>query len=265
MSKPQNLTLLNPNLVSEFEPYSGMAVAVSGGVDSSTLLAAACHYFGSENCLGILAISPSLAKSERELAHSVCAKLNVELIEIETQEMKREEYRQNLGDRCYWCKRALFLEALPVAQLNNLPLAYGENAEDLLEDRPGRRAAMQAGILAPLRDAGMHKSHVRDLAAQLGLNIATKPASPCLASRIAKGIRVEIDDLSTIDIIESKIKSMGFSNLRARIVAPAAMCLEFEQEDLKRAEELDKKLAQLLKQYNMSLVGIRLYCSGAVA
>ena len=265
MSKLQNLTLLSGNLIREFQPYSGMAVAVSGGVDSSTLLAAACHYFGPENCLGILAISPSLARSERESAHNVCAELNVELVEIQTQEMDSQEYRQNLGDRCYWCKRALFLEALPIAQFNNLPLAYGENAEDLLEERPGRRAAIQAGILAPLRDAGMYKSHVRHLAKQLGLKIAHKPASPCLASRIAKGVRVEIDDLNTIDIIESKIKSMGFSNLRARLVAPMVIFLEFEEEELKRAEGLKEKFAQLLEQYNMTLLGVRRYCSGAVA
>ena len=99
----------------QFEPYDGLAVAVSGGVDSSLLLAAACEYYCADNCLAVIAVSPSLGACELEDARSLCQQLDVELVELQSNEIENLAYVANDGTRCYWCKQELFKLAIPVA------------------------------------------------------------------------------------------------------------------------------------------------------
>jgi uncharacterized protein len=164
-----------------------LGVAFSGGVDSSTLLALAARALGREQVLAILGVSPSLAADEREAAHQVAAFVGVPVVEVETLEGDRPEYRRNGPDRCFHCKDELFgrISDELAARHGLAAVAYGENADDARRpDRPGAAAASAHRVLRPLAEAGIDKAGVRRIARALRLPCADKPAAPCLASRI---------------------------------------------------------------------------------
>jgi uncharacterized protein len=256
-----NISALN----AVFKQYNGLAIAVSGGVDSGLLLAAACNYYGPENCLAIIAVSPSLATAELDDARKLCETLKVELAEVSTQEMNNDLYVANQGDRCYWCKHELFSFAIPIAASRDLQLAYGENHDDLKQHRPGRTSADENQVIAPLRSAGFTKQDIRNYARHLGLDIADKIASPCLASRIATGTKVSIDALEMIEKIESQLHQIGFELCRARVIGSDKVVFEFGVEELKHAQKKSLQLEKLATAHGQQLLEIRAYSSGAVA
>ncbi len=196
-----------------------LGVAYSGGVDSATLLALAVRALGPERVVGILGVSPSLATSERRLAHEVAEFIGATIVEIETHEGENPAYIANGPDRCFHCKEALFSEiddAL-AAQLGLDAVAYGENADDAgRPDRPGAFAATNHRVLRPLADAGLTKADVREVARALSLPVADKPASPCLASRIPHGEPVTPERLAQVEKAESIVRDLGFRDFRVR-------------------------------------------------
>lgn len=196
-----------------------LGVAFSGGVDSAVLLAVAAQALGRHDVLALLGVSPSLAASERAIAHQVADSLGVQVIEFEPGEQNNPLYRANGFDRCYHCKHALFttISTDIVAQHHLDAVAYGENADDALAiDRPGARAAHEHRILRPLADAGVTKTRVRSLARAFSLSVADKPAAPCLASRIPHGQEVTPEKLRQIEDAEAVLKACGFSDGRVR-------------------------------------------------
>jgi pyridinium-3,5-biscarboxylic acid mononucleotide sulfurtransferase len=196
-----------------------LGVAFSGGVDSSLLLALAARVLGVDGVLALLGVSPSLAAEERSAAHDVARQVGVRLVEVMTFESDRPEYQANGPDRCFHCKEELFSRIDEgIADRYGLDaIAYGENADDARRpDRPGARAAMNHNVLRPLADAGMTKLAVRTLARALGLQVADKPAAPCLASRIPHYHVVTPTKLSQIDRAESALRQLGFAELRVR-------------------------------------------------
>ncbi|MBC8370367.1 MAG: hypothetical protein H8E25_10225 [Planctomycetes bacterium] len=252
-------------LKQQFKPHHGLAVAVSGGVDSSLLLAAACDYYGAQNCLAVIAVSPSLADQSLADARKLCADLKVELIELATNELENKYYIANKGDRCFWCKQELFMQALPIAVARNLPLAYGENYDDMAHERAGRISAEQNKILAPLRDASFSKNDVRRYARALKLSVADKPAAPCLASRIAVGQAVSLESLEVVAIIEQQLRGKGYQVFRARIIGSNKVSFEFDENELPRAIAESKSIAKLATAQGMVADEITTYCSGSVA
>lgn len=190
-------------------------IAYSGGVDS-TLLAAEAHAHLGSGALVVTAVSPSLARRERRAASDVAKRFGWNHLEIETKELARAEYKRNAPDRCYWCKTELFEVLAPIAARRDAPILVGTNADDLDEHRPGLRAAREQEALAPLADAGLTKSEVRELSAVRGLPTADKPASPCLASRFAYGVEVTLEGLKRIDRAEEIVRGFGFDELRVR-------------------------------------------------
>lgn len=198
---------------------SRLGVAFSGGVDSAVLLALAARALGPARTLAILGVSPSLAQDERRAAHEVSATIGVPLVELETHEGDSAEYRANGPDRCFHCKNELFTRISDdVAERYQLSaIAYGENAEDALRpDRPGSRAASNHRILRPLADAGLDKAAVRQVARELGLPCADKPAAPCLASRIPHFQEVTPEKLRQVEAAEAAVRALGFSDVRVR-------------------------------------------------
>ncbi|HZL75556.1 MAG TPA: ATP-dependent sacrificial sulfur transferase LarE [Propionibacteriaceae bacterium] len=196
-----------------------LGVAFSGGVDSSLLLALATQILGIDRVVALLGVSPSLAAEERNAAHEVARHIGVRLVEVMTYEGDRPEYQANGPDRCFYCKEELFSRIDDeVAQQYGLDaIAYGENADDALRpDRPGASAATNHNVLRPLADAGMTKLAVRTVARALGLQVADKPAAPCLASRIPHHQVVTPTKLSQIDRAESALRQLGFAELRVR-------------------------------------------------
>ena len=214
-----------------------LGVAFSGGVDSAVVLALAASALGAGDVIAILGVSPSLAAGERAAAHDVAAAVGVRLVEIETHEGDRPEYRRNGPDRCYFCKDELFNRISDdVAAAHGLAaIAYGENADDARRpDRPGARAAAEHAVLRPLADAGIDKAPVRRIARALGLPNADKPAAPCLASRIPHFDVVEPAKLRQIEQAEAALRRFGFADSRVRHHGEIAR-IELPPADIARA------------------------------
>jgi len=214
-----------------------LGVAFSGGVDSSLLLALATRALGVDSVIALLGVSPSLAAEERSVAHDVASQVGVRLVEVMTYEGDRPEYQANGPDRCFHCKEELFSRIDEgIADRHRLDaIAYGENADDARRpDRPGARAAANHNVLRPLAEAGMNKLAVRRLARELGMQVADKPAAPCLASRIPHHQLVTPAKLSQIERAESALRQLGFVELRVRHHEDVAR-IELPPTDLIRA------------------------------
>jgi pyridinium-3,5-biscarboxylic acid mononucleotide sulfurtransferase len=191
-------------------------VCYSGGIDSTLVLAASVRA-GIET-VALLGVSPSLAAAERADAHRIAKEIGVRVEEVETNEMELAGYRANAGDRCYFCKSALYdtVQALAATRNSHEVIFVGTHVDDLGEHRPGLQAAMEHGVIAPLVDAGLNKSDVRALARRWNLSNAEKPAAPCLASRVPVGIEVTPEKLAQIEAVEAFLREHDIWPARAR-------------------------------------------------
>jgi uncharacterized protein len=230
--------------------YGGLLVAYSGGVDSSYLLAAARDVLG-DRATAATAVSPSLAAGELAEARALAARLGARHVEVATDELERAAYRRNDADRCFHCKTALLDVLEPLAgELGGPPIALGTVTDDLGDHRPGQRAAAERGVVAPLVEAGLSKSDVRELSRRRGLATWDKPAAACLASRVVYGLSVTPLRLSRIEQAEAWLRDrLGpRANLRVRDHGDVAR-VEVDSELLPAltalAAELDAELRRL--------------------
>jgi uncharacterized protein len=188
-------------------------VAYSGGADSAFLADVAHEVLGS-GAEAVTAVSPSLAPDERAAAAALAASRGWRHREIETGELERPGYVANGPDRCYHCKSELF-DVLGRLFTETM-LLVGTNADDAADHRPGRAAATERGVRAPLLEVGLSKDEIRDLSRDRGLSSWDKPASACLASRIAYGVEVTAERLERVGRAEAFLRSLGFRQLRVR-------------------------------------------------
>jgi pyridinium-3,5-biscarboxylic acid mononucleotide sulfurtransferase len=191
-------------------------VAYSGGVDSAYLAWAAHRELGSK-MLAIIADSPSLARTQLADAIAFAREQNIPLEVIATSELDRPEYARNDGERCFHCKDELFavMENLRVERGFDV-IAYGVNQDDQGDFRPGQEAAQQHKVAAPLLQAGLTKTEIRELAREAGLRVWDKPASACLSSRIEYGREVTREALAVVEAGEDAIRALGFQQFRVR-------------------------------------------------
>jgi uncharacterized protein len=191
-------------------------ICYSGGIDSTVVLAASVR--AGVETVALLGVSPSLAEAERGDAHRIAAEIGARVEEVETNEMELDGYRANAGDRCYFCKSALYdtVQAIAATRNSEEVIFVGTHVDDLGEHRPGLQAAMERGVLAPLVDAGFNKSDVRALARRWNLPNAEKPAAPCLASRVPVGIEVTPEKLAQIEAVEEFLRLHDVWPARAR-------------------------------------------------
>jgi pyridinium-3,5-biscarboxylic acid mononucleotide sulfurtransferase len=191
-------------------------IAFSGGVDSSLLLKVASDALQA-NALGVIAVSPSLSKSERDQAVQLAAELGASLQIIETKETEDASYQANAANRCFFCKDHVYAALSRFAMEQGIEhVLDGMNVDDTVDIRPGRAAALKHGVRSPLEKHGFTKQDVREAAKALGLRNWDKPAAACLASRIPYGTRVTTDLLARIESAEAYVKSLGFAELRVR-------------------------------------------------
>lgn len=199
-----------------FSRYQNIAVAYSGGVDSAVLMEAAYRHY-SHNAYAVLADSPSLPRKEFEDAIQLAQERLWNLVVLKTDEFQDRRYLQNSSNRCYFCKQALFDQMNSFAQDHHVEaLAYGENTDDMKEERWGRKAAAQFAVIAPWVEAGYSKAEIRSLARSWGMTIAEKIASPCLSSRVQTGVPIKKEDLLKIEKGEAFLHQLGFKICRIR-------------------------------------------------
>jgi uncharacterized protein len=226
-----------------------LLVAYSGGVDSA-FLAATAHRILGDRMLAVLAYSPSLARRDMEQASAFARTIAMPLRVIQTDELEKPEYQRNDANRCFHCKTELFegMKALG-AQLGFEHIAYGMNADDTRDFRPGQRAAQEQEVLAPLADIGMTKNDVRALAREAGYALWDRPAAPCLSSRVEYGRTVTREVLEQVERAEESVRQLGFREFRVRHHGELAR-VEIARAEMPRAlamEMLDEITVQLRK------------------
>ena len=223
-------------LRAQLRAHAPLVIAYSGGVDSAYLLAEAHATLGAE-VLGVIADSPSLPRQALADALALAEKIGAPVEVVRTEEFANPEYTANPPNRCYFCKAELFtkLDALAAAR-GFRAIAYGENADDMTQVRPGRQAAAEFFILGPLRDAGLTKTEIRELSRALDLPTADAPAQPCLSSRIPHGTPVTVEALAMIERGEAHVRSLGFRIFRVRHLAdgPPRARVQIAPEELPR-------------------------------
>ena len=198
------------------EGYGSCLVAYSGGVDSVFLARVARDVLG-DRALAVIADSPSLPRRELADALDLAEKFQIPVRVVKTAEFNNPSYLANPNNRCYFCKHELFTELAPLARAEGFSvIAYGENASDVGDHRPGAKAAAEFQVRAPLKEAGLTKQEIRDLSAELGLPTADKPQMACLSSRIPYGERVTPEKLRMIEEAEFTLKNLGFYDVRVR-------------------------------------------------
>ncbi len=172
------------DLLCWFEGLDGVVVAFSGGVDSS-VLAAAAHSVLGDAALAATVKSELQSLADLSNAKKVAAEIGIEHLVLEVRLLELEGVRDNLPSRCYLCKRAMANRLLDEARSRGIKVVVdGTNASDRADDRPGMRALYEAGIRMPLRELGITKDEVREMAKQLGLSNADRPSRSCLATRV---------------------------------------------------------------------------------
>ena len=238
---------------------AGLVVAYSGGVDSAFLAWTAHQALGGE-MIAVIADSASLARTHLEDALAFARERGIPVEVVETKEVEDPAYIRNDAMRCFHCKDELFtvLESYREARGFDA-IAYGVNADDEGDFRPGQQAARQHHILAPLLEAGLTKSEIRELAQRANLRVWDKPASACLSSRIEYGRPVTPEALSVIERGEDALRAMGFRQFRVRHHGEIVR-IEIAREELPRAltQDMAREFTTVFKGLGFKFVTLDL-------
>jgi uncharacterized protein len=246
-------------LLARLAEIPSLIIALSGGADSAYLAWAAQRALGNR-ALSVTALSPSYSTHDRTIVEDFVRAENIHHKFVETHEMDNPAYRANAADRCFFCKDELFsvLDAL-AQQRGFTAAAYGVNADDTLDFRPGHRAAKEHRVLAPLLEVGMRKSEIRALSQRAGLPTWDRPASACLASRVPYGTEVTPERLSLVERGEAALRALGFRQFRVRLHDKLAR-VEIAPDEMPRAltPEMAAAIAKELKAVGFAYVSLDL-------
>ena len=246
-------------LFAQLAGIPSLIVALSGGADSAYLAWAAHETLGARS-LSVTALSPSYSAHDRAIVEEFVGKSGLRHEFIETHELENPAYRANAADRCYFCKDELFSALDEMAHKRGIAaVAYGVNADDTLDFRPGHRAATEHQVLAPLLDAGLNKAEIRLLSRRAGLSTWDRPASACLSSRLPYGTEVTPERLGLVERGEAVLRALGFRQFRVRLHDKLAR-VEISPEEMPRAlaPEMAAAIAEHLKTAGFSYVALDL-------
>ena len=241
--------------------YGTVAVAYSGGVDSTLLLKAASDALG-ENCIAVTAAIEAVPERELARAKQFAADLGVRHILLRPDVLALKEFRENPPDRCYHCKKLLFSGLLEAAKAAGMAVvAEGSNLDDEGDYRPGMRAIQELKVASPLREARLTKAEIREISKTLNLPTWDLPSCACLASRFAYGETITAKGLRQVDAAEEYLHGLGCRQVRVRIHGNLAR-IEAEEQDLslllEHRTEIDGKLKELGFAYvSLDLRGYR--------
>ena len=205
------------NLISILKSYGNLAVAFSGGVDSTYLLDVAKDALG-DKVVAISATASIFPKDERDEAAEFCKEKGIKRITVEADVFNLKEFTENPRERCYFCKKNLMGKMLAKAKEVDIKyIAEGSNVDDLKDFRPGMRALAELGIKSPLKEAGLTKEEIRTLSKERVLKTYDKPSFACLASRIPYGEEIDEKKIAMVGEAESFLKEKGFKQFRVRL------------------------------------------------
>ncbi len=202
--------------------FSGAVIAYSGGVDSTFLAVVAQEVLG-ERVLSVTAVSPTYPEHQLSEAKELAARFGINHMIITTNEFADPNFTENPPERCYYCKKSLFLQIKKIAEeKGNWVLIDGANKDDLSDYRPGHRATQELGVRSPLQELAFTKQDIRDYSKEMSLPTWDKPAYACLASRVPYGNKITPEVLKRIELAESFLTSLGLIQIRVRDHFPIA-------------------------------------------
>ena len=234
-----------------------VAVAYSGGIDSTLLLKIAHDCLG-DQAAGLTAVSPSVPAHEVAEAQEIARLIGARHILLETSETEDERYLANTPDRCYFCKSETYDQLMPLAEARGYRyLVDGNNADDVGDHRPGRRAARERGVRSPLQEIGITKAEIRTMARTLGLPNWDKPSAACLSSRIPYGTTITVQMLSQVERAELALRQLGLRQVRVRHHDQVAR-IEMEAADFSTVLEHRDEIVDQLKTLGYAYVALDL-------
>lgn len=236
-----------------------VAVAFSGGVDSTFLLYAAQQAL-QDRVIAVTADSCTFPERERSEAETFCQTHGIAHVIFPSHELDIPEYRSNPANRCYYCKHSLFTNIKRIAQENGIAtVAEGSNTDDEGDYRPGLLAVRELGVRSPLREAGLNKAEIRALSQAFGLPTWQKPSFACLASRFPYGETISAEKLSIVGQAEQFLLDLGFHQVRVRIHGTVAR-IELLPEEMGQmlSASMREKICRALKTFGFSYVALDL-------